>query len=403
MARVHARVGDHGIVILPDGRLVTRTNDQAEATQRPFQPATQDELADQLTAQLPGFRTKKTKCYLFVYNTSDQFAKAATRIMQSMYPGVVAFAKNQRIKIHDLQVPLVVIMFRTEAEFQRFQRMPPGIAAYYNTISNQVVMKEETEIGKIKPQLGIQQSLSTMAHEGAHQILHNIGVQQRLSVWPIWLAEGFAEYLAPTATGARMKWKGAGGVNDMRMFELEQYVKSRAADSTSGDMIEHTVGAAKLTSAGYATSWALTHYLAQKHRDAFNKYVHEVSKTGPLTGSYPQDGDSLVAGNKQLFSKYFGDDFPGLEKQVLDYLGRLTYRDPFAEYPHFVATVVAVINRKPAREANVFLSSSLASRWAREQVAKLPAENRGRVVMDVKLFRNRVLAEEFARRWVKAR
>ena len=51
----------------------------------------------------------------------------------------------------------------------------------------------------------------TVAHEGAHQILANIGVQPRLSDWPLWLIEGFAEYCAtPTRTKKGMAWDQAG-------------------------------------------------------------------------------------------------------------------------------------------------------------------------------------------------
>ena len=39
----------------------------------------------------------------------------------------------------------------------------------------------------------------TVAHEGTHQILQNIGVHPRLSAWPLWLVEGLAEYCATPA------------------------------------------------------------------------------------------------------------------------------------------------------------------------------------------------------------
>ena len=108
-------------------------------------------------------------------------------------------------------------MFRTEAQFQRYRRMPPGVVAYYDTLSNHIVMYEESRLFRTAPELAIQQAISTIAHEGAHQILHNIGVQARLSKWPMWLTEGLAEYFAPTTFGRRMQWKGAGQVNDLRI------------------------------------------------------------------------------------------------------------------------------------------------------------------------------------------
>src|SRR5436309_1049105 len=80
-----------------------------------------------------------------------------------------------------------------------------------------------------RPDLALGQAISTIAHEGVHQILHNIGVQRRMSVWPMWLSEGLAEFFAPTTVDGKLRWKGPGQVNDLRMFELEEYVRGNAA------------------------------------------------------------------------------------------------------------------------------------------------------------------------------
>src|SRR5262249_1668100 len=154
---------------------------------------------------------------------------ATNRILETLCPGVIEFCKNQKLDATEPEMPLVVLMFKSEEDFQNYRRMPQGIMAYYNVIDNRIALYEETELVKSQPELGMGQAISPMPHEGTHQVLHNIGVQKRLSVWPMWLAEGIAEYLAPTETGKNLRWKGAGQVNDMRMFELERYIKSRPA------------------------------------------------------------------------------------------------------------------------------------------------------------------------------
>ena len=191
-------VGDYRIVMMPDGQLASRRKSEAPATDRPFEARSKDEIARRLTAAaLQGFRTKQTRRYLYVYNASEPFALAASRILETMYPGVFAYARAQHIEVHSPPSPLVVVMFRTEKEFQSHGAMPPGVTAYYNTVTNRVVMYEQKQLAQIDPQLAAQQSISTIAHEGAHQILNNIGVQQRLAVWPTWLSEGLAEFFAP--------------------------------------------------------------------------------------------------------------------------------------------------------------------------------------------------------------
>ena len=402
VARVHVRVGNHTIVMIPDGRLVTRSRNQAQPTERPFVPATKDELVTKLTSNdFAGFKTKTTRRYLFVYNTGDLFATATSRIMESMFRGVVAYAENQRIDVHHPRVPLVVIMFRTNREFQAYQRMDPGIGAYYNTVTNRVVMKEESSLGKVNPELGIQQSITNIAHEGAHQILHNIGVQQRLSIWPMWISEGSPEHLAPTSTDRNLKWKGAGKVNDLRMFELEQYLKARPGDTPVGEMVRHTVGAGRLTSTGYATAWALTHYLAENHRAQFNRYVNAVSKREPLMGTDPSRSGGLISDNIDEFVRHFDDDFAGLERRVIAHLKQLPYNDPFAKRPHYVAIVSSTVRNRPQRTANVFHTRSLARKWRGERLQQIPQKDRDNAVSQIRVFANRAIAEDFARKWLR--
>jgi hypothetical protein len=294
-------------------------------------------------------------------------------------------------------------MFRTEQEFQAYQRMPPGVVAYYNVLSNHVVMYEESKLFRIKPELGIQQSISTIAHEGVHQILANIGVQQRLSLWPMWIAEGLAEYFAPTTVGKRLQWKGPGQVNDLRMYELENYLKGRAADSPDGQMVQHTVSAARLTSTGYASAWALTTFLAKQEKAKFNRYVAEISRLGPLDGNFAITGRGVIAKNLETFGSFFGDDNAGIEKKLVAFLKKLPYDDPFAEWPHYAAFVTSKVDGKPKRDANIFHSEQVADRWQRDTIAKLPETARGSAEGAVRAFPNRAFAEAAAKEFLRGR
>lgn len=133
--------------------------------------------------------------------------------------------------------------------------------------------------------------------------------------------------------------ESAGQVNDMRMFELEMYLKSRESDQPDGQMIEHTVVAKRLTSTGYASAWALTHYLAKNKRTNFNDYVRAVSELGPLETAGEMVAPGVVPANLDLFREHFGEDLGDLNTRLVLHLKKLPYSDPFAEWPHFVATV----------------------------------------------------------------
>ena len=404
IGRLHVAVGDAAIVMLPDGQLVVRKAGGFTPTERPFEPAEMPDLAAHLIAdEFKGFKTKSTRHYIYVYNTSDEFQLATSRILETMLPGIKGYAEQQKIEVTEPVVPLVVVMFKTEEEFKAHSRLPEGVVAYYHTLSNRVFMYEQSKLATVRPDIAVQQSISTIAHEGVHQILHNIGVQQRLSVWPMWLSEGLAEYFAPTSTGARLKWKGPGQVNDMRMFELELYLKGRAAEKPNGEMIEHTVVAGRLTSTGYAAAWALTHYLAKNRRVEFNDYVREVSRLGPLEASGDISGPGLIRENLLLFKRFFGDDLPGLETRLLAHLKKLPYTDPFQGMPHCVATIIVSDGRKLQRDANTFHSPTLAQKWLRELIEQLPEAQRAGVRTSIRQFPNRAAAEGYATQWLRSR
>ena len=400
MARIHVRVGDGAVVLLPDGQLVARKSGQFTNTDRPFVPITREALLDRLAAEFPGFKTKKTNHYLYVYDTSDEFALATSRILETMLPGVKGYAEINKLEVHSPEVPLVVVMFKTEEDFQKHRRLPEGVVAYYHTLSNRVFMYEQSRLARVRPDLAIQQAISTIAHEGAHQILHNIGVQQRLSAWPQWLAEGLAEFFAPTTVGERLRWKGAGQVNDLRMFELEQYLKSRAAEEPSGQMIDETVLAGRLTSTGYASAWALTHYLAKNRRGEFTKLLHEVSRYGPFEGATEITPPGVVRSNLESFLNHFGDDAVALETRLVLHLKKQPYTDPFAGMPHLVAMLAGTDGRRPQRVASTFHSPALAQKWLRDKLDQLPEEQRATAQTSIRQFPNRAQAQAFAQRWL---
>jgi hypothetical protein len=346
VAKVHIEVDDRLVLIMPDGRLTSIPTREATITERPFVAITKDELAKQLTAgRFQGFKTRQTKRFLYVYNTSDLFYTGTSRILETMYPGLFAYYKRQHIDVEDPAVPLVVIMFRTQEEFNAYDPKPDGVVAYYSGLSNFVVMYEESKLSRMAPDLAVKDAISTIAHEGVHQVLHNIGVQQRLSRWPMWTSEGLAEFFAPTDVSRDIRWKGVGMVNDIRMKELEMYVKGVSNRVKNGDTVHATVLAPQLTSTGYASAWALTHFLAQRRPTAFAEYQREVSELKPLKVLSPAESE-------QLFVKHFGKDFPALETAMVKHLQGLPYTDPFPTATQAVTQRRVVRPASPTRRAS---------------------------------------------------
>src|SRR5262249_2765085 len=173
-------------VILPNGRLQSVATSGTEPTSEAFRPATKEEIAAEIKQQgFAKFKTRSTARYVYLSNTSEEFYKGTSRILETMYPAILAYFRRLKIPVHDPSVPLVTIMFRTEEEFQKYGEVPPTVAAYYSGITNHIVMYEQSKLVEVAPELAMKQSIGVIAHEGVHQILHNIGVQERLSRWPM--------------------------------------------------------------------------------------------------------------------------------------------------------------------------------------------------------------------------
>jgi hypothetical protein len=397
VALVHVDVADERIVVMPDGHLRVFPVGEASPTSDDFVPATQKELTASLSAEFPGFKVKTTPHYVFVYNSSEEFYTGTSSILESMHAGVQQFLKRLGLEVHEPATPLAVIMFRTREEFDALHKMPEEIAAYYDAVSNHVVLYEQNDLVEQAPELALRQAISTIAHEGVHQILHNNGVQQRLSRWPMWISEGLPEYLAPTVidvTSIRrtLKWKGAGTVNDLRMLALDRLLKS---DSDSGDdLVALAVNARELDSTGYAASWALTHFLALKHRAKFTKYLQTVSQIEPLA----ERGSTVVgksADDVEKFNELFGDDYARLSKELLYHLRRLPYKDPLANQTFYVVTMIVKQGNSAQVSAGMTTSPGSVRQWQAEARQKLPAQLRPLSSFSVRTFPNKPQAQAY--------
>ena len=380
VANVYLEVGDRYILMMPDGALRSVAKRDTIETDRPFKEIDKDDLAKQLLRQFKGFKTRSTRHYLCIYNTTDEFCEHKTAILETMYPSLVSYFKRQRLPVEKPSIPMVIVMFRTKAEFQRYRKMPETMLAYYNAVSNRVFLYQYSELVKDAPAIAIKQSTSTIAHEGVHQILHNIGVQKRLSNWPIWLSEGMAEYFSPTTTSSRSKWAGVGKPNHLRMRDLFKHFNATRGLG-NGDLVKQLVAADQLTATGYASAWALTHYLITKKKKELFSYLRDVSETPQL--ELPQD--ELVR-----FIEHFGSNFAGIEREMVRHIQSLPYRDPVANQPYFLVTAKAG-SRKLAT-----VTSSLDHQSVRlKMVAKLNPNQRAKVqFFPVRTFPNRQLAQQ---------
>ena len=340
VARYHVGVGSTRVVLMPDGRLEPFDGSRTQATDEPFEPLGISDMEAKMLddPRLEGFKAIRSRRFLYVYNTSETFIRTTRTILETMYPAIRKYFSRSSIDVHEPEFPLVIVAFATENEYQEFRRMPRGVVAYYDTLSNHVALYERSSLSSNVPEIAIKNAISTIAHEGAHQVLHNIGVQQRMSRWPLWLSEGIAEFFAPTSVDRGAKWQGLGATNELRMHEIDSDWKQRRP-SGNGQNLHKIVAATELSSLEYAYSWGLIHMLSKRRQKELFACVRKCSEFRPMDGlpsSGPEVAEQSVPSPEQVFTTHFGDDFSGLEREMIRHLTSLNYVDPVANQTHYI-------------------------------------------------------------------
>lgn len=382
VVRVLAELDDQRLVKLPTGRLATAPRKETSATDQPFRAASAEAMLAALREEgLGDFKTEQAGYYLFAYDCSEAYFHHTRSILQSMLRGVVKQLVEWGLEPSRPETPLVVVILPNRTAFDAYEKMPAEVAAYYNGVSNQVVLYEDDRLFDAAPEFALKQGSYVVAHEAIHQLHFNTGIQQRLSGWPAWISEGVPEYFCPLKVHSSLaktdgdqlpirtvKWTEAGMVNDLRMHDL----LTTAGDG--GRVIRTVVSSQGLTAHGYSVAWGLVHYLAEKRPEEFAAYLADVRRLGPLSSGLSGSGRAP----DPLFVKHFGDDFASIEGAVQRHLTsrklQNAYRDPYVNQTHYVVSVTFKRRRTFYTQAGVLLSPAAAREWTRKRREALAAE-----------------------------
>jgi hypothetical protein len=375
IGQLHVTVGDTSLVMMPDGLLKALPESETQVTSENFVSMSMNDIEKKLlkNPKLKAFKTKRSRRFLYVYNTSEIFIDSTRTIMESMYPAVRKYFGRSGIDLHEPKMPLVVIAFASDDQFQEYRRMPQGIVAYYDGISNHVLLYEKSKLSDHAPEIAVKRAISTIAHEGAHQILHNIGVQKRLSRWPMWLSEGLAEFYAPTSVQRGVRWSGIGSTNQLRMMEIEQEWKS-GKPLGNGSSLKRVASASELSSLDYAYSWALIHMLSKRHQKELFACIRQCAQLRPLDGT--ELVTESVPTSVEVFSRHFGKEFAPLEKELYKHLTSLQYSDPVKSQTHYlvVANGQVILTSSPQKvkeiQRSVLIGRAKVQKFANRALAE---------------------------------
>ena len=380
VARLHGCHDGKAVLVLPDGRLGVPS--MLVPTDETFRPQTADEMAQGLlSGPFAGFRVHRTEHYLILYQSpeerpqDDSFAKSNGVLLEDLYRRLLEAFRKHDVVVHEAEFPLVAVIFKNEDQFRQYRPVAPDVQAYYEIYSNRIFLYEHPTGLKSGPEVDALLKPQMVAHEGTHQILQNIGVQPRLSDWPLWLVEGLAEYCATPAPLRKgvATWDGLGQINNLHMATLRELedpvsLSMRGEDARTKSLfrepgqplVEAMIRRTELTPTEYALAWAITHYLAMKRSDDFTRFLRIMASAPPLE---PRTADDHV----KCFRDVFGADLGKLDKTIYAYLTRLTKQKGYDPMPYYAVLFEQPLsNGRLRRAAMVSQSPQLIKQWVDE-------------------------------------
>jgi hypothetical protein len=394
VARLHGQHGGHTALLQPDGQLGFPS--MLVPTDDPFVPLKSDALRERLhSGEYAEYRVLASHHYLIFYKSNAAFAEDSGRLLEDLYRGLSEVCRKHGIRVHEAEFPLVAVIFDTERDFRAHKDVDPKVQAYYELFTNRIFFYQQSERDRHEPKLSALRRPQTVTHEGAHQILCNIGVQPRLGAWPIWLIEGLAEYCATPATTKRgVVWDRLGAINSLHMAtlrELDDPVSNPAARERRLIQSESLMLKTGLSPTDYARAWALTHYLAQKRGPDFVAYLKSMSQMPPLE---PRTAEANLA----EFRRFFNDELPRLDKKADEYIRKISRTGNFDPLPYYAVLVEQALAGGVFRRVGTVLQSpQMIEHW----VQHLSDQQGGVASWQPVAFPTRAQASLFASQWVR--
>jgi hypothetical protein len=224
-------------------------------------------------------------------NRAKGFLTKVAGFFKNVDSAFAAFVKEARIPAKPPTHPLVVLIFETEAGFEKYSESVSSgkglaaarLAGFYSGITNHLAIR-----------LAECKSFDVPLHEAIHQQVYNRNVFQRLAPIPRWFDEGIAAgfegnqgkvSIGPTKISARY----ARQVTAARQLTFEKILNDD--DGFFGDVL---VGEA------YGGAWGLHWLLVTKYRSQYGKYVRLLSEKEAL---HKEEPEQRVADFLEAFGK----------------------------------------------------------------------------------------------------
>jgi len=312
-----AQFTDESWVMRNDGaiqRIERNSIVNEQVLELPFEAIQKEQLIEELRKEFGArFQIRSEGPYVFVTQGS-QGLQWANRF-RSLYSSIKQFCRLRGFSTREIEFPLIAIVMANEQEFLQYARahqatLPNNCVGYYSQHDNRIILFEDAK------KMSRHKTLDTICHEAAHQLAFNMGLHQRCSGSPLWLAEGFATmFEAPAFSNrdgtGRTQWAASRQGTWSALLRDGKRV-SAALDSLirSDKLFDQDPDVA------YAVAWALKHYLATERPRQFSELLIQTGQLPPFLPFHSAD-------RWEHFRRTVGADMGKLTRELIAHMQSL--------------------------------------------------------------------------------
>lgn len=285
---------------------------QAHKTKLGFSSYTSSEMQQRLRKEFGHrFEVGTTQHFVVAYPQDSRHDWAGR--METLYRSFVRSMRVRGIALQQPQVPLVAVVFRTQADYYRHHKATTGSPLQANTLGHYEPKSNRIFLFDSGQSHG---NTDTIIHEATHQTAYNVGVHQRFAEQPKWLVEGLAMMFE--TPGMREAWSirtRKDRINRGRLDYFLQHLEQRTDDALVR-LITTDQTFRTNPMAAYAEAWLLSFYLFETQPRKYSDYLTRVAAR-PAFSLYP------ATERREEFTRIFGSNLKLLDAQLLRYVEQL--------------------------------------------------------------------------------
>jgi len=236
---------------------------------------------------------------------------------EDLYRSFVHYFSVRGFDLQEPPCPLIGIVCRNRREFLDYRAgegLPVGygVVGYYSLESNRILLYDVG--GGSGDSSDWRRNASTLIHEAAHQAAFNTGIHNRLTMPPLWVAEGLATmFEAPGLHNSRAFPRESDRIHEDQLRQFRELVVGKAQPGLLAELVASDRLFATRPPAAYATAWALTFHLVETQRRRYADYLARTAKRPPFE-------NYSAADRTADFTAVFGEDWKMLEARFFRFM-----------------------------------------------------------------------------------